>query len=89
MKSDWPEVTTAPMLLDHFCRDNEELVATLGVWWEAAEPGSDDQRQALMVLMKVLHQQLIWLVAEADRMELVAALALTTAPMATRMATEQ
>jgi hypothetical protein len=92
VKSDCPEVTTAPMLLDHFWRDNEELVATLGVWWETAgqaEPGSDDQRQALVILMKVLHQQLIWLVAEADPMELVAALALTTAPMATPMATEQ
>jgi hypothetical protein len=89
VKSDWPEVTTAPMLIDHFWRNNEELVATLGVWRETAEPGSDDQRQALVILMKVLHQQLIWLVAEADRMELVAALALTTAPIATRMATEQ
>jgi len=77
------------MLLDHFCVDNEEIVATLGVLWDVAEPGSDDQRQALVILMKVLHQQLIWLVAEADRMELVAALALTTAPIATRMATEQ
>ena len=77
------------MLLDHFCRDNEELVAALGAWWEAAEPGSDDQRQALVMLTRVLHQQLIWLVAEADRMEMAAALALTTAPMATEMATEQ
>jgi len=77
------------MLLDHFCVDNEEIVATLGVLWDVAEPGFDDQRQALAILMKVLHQQLIGLVAEADRMELVSELALTTPSMATTMATEQ
>ena len=32
---------------------------------------------------------LVWLVAEADRLELVSELALTTAPMATGMATGQ
>ena len=77
------------MHLDHFCRDNEGIVATLGLMWDVAEPGSYDQRQALAILMKVLHQQLIWSVAEADRLELVSELALTTASMATGMTTEQ
>ena len=77
------------MLLDTFCQDNEELVATLGVLWDISEPGSDDQRQALVILMKVLHQQLIWLAAEADRLETVNELALTTALMTTQMTTER
>jgi hypothetical protein len=77
------------MLLDQFCRDNEELVATLGVLWDISEPGSTDQQKALALLTKVLHRQLIWLVAEADRMEQAAALALTTALMATEMTTGQ
>jgi hypothetical protein len=57
--------------------------------WELAEPGSDDQQRAMALVAQVLHRQLVWLVAEADRLELAHELALTTAPMATGMATGQ
>ena len=77
------------MQLDQFCREHEELIGVLGNLWTAAEPGSGDQQRAMVLVTRVLHRQLMWLVAEADRMELVSELALTTAPMATGMATGQ
>ena len=77
------------MQLDQFCRQHEELIGVLGNLWELAEPGSGDQQRALVLLTRVLNRQMVWLVAEADRMELVSELALTTAPMATGMATGQ
>ena len=80
---------TAAMQLDQFCREHEELLGVLGELWELAEPGSDDQQRAMALVTQVLHRQLVWLVAEADRLELVSELALTTAPMATGMATGQ
>ena len=80
---------TAAMQLDQFCREHEELLGVLGELWELAEPGSGDQQRVMALVTQVLHRQLVWLVAEADRLELVSELALTTAPMATGMATGQ